>query len=289
MQTRPLGRTGQNSSIIIFGGFALSNVNQKEADAGIEMALAAGINHVDVSPIYGQAETRLGSYFKRQGCPFFLGCKTAERTQAGAWDGLQRSLETLKVDHLDLYQFHMVDSERDLDIIFGPGGALEAFQEAKRQGLLRFIGITGHHPPLHDKALHRFDFDTVMFPLNRVHAAHFEGWNDCRPLLKTAQEKDTGVLAIKTAAKRLWAESAAPTHKYGTWYEPFDQAAELEKCFQFTLSQPITGAVLPGELKLWPAIFDAVARFKPLTVKQQQAFVSESAGYPPLHAPWMDE
>ena len=107
------------SSILTFGGFALSRVKQKEADAGIEMALEAGINHVDVSPIYGEAEARLGSWFGRHGNSFFLGCKTAERTKTGAWEGLQRSLETLKVDHFDLYQFHMVDNHRELDTILG--------------------------------------------------------------------------------------------------------------------------------------------------------------------------
>jgi aryl-alcohol dehydrogenase-like predicted oxidoreductase len=288
LEKRRLGKTENLSTIITFGGFALSRATQKEADAAIELALKAGINHIDVSPIYGQAEERLGSWFERHGNSFFLGCKTAERTRAGAWEGLKRSLETLKVDHFDLYQFHMVDNPTELNTILGAGGALEAVLEAKKQGLVRFIGITGHHPPLHNAALKRFDFDTVMFPLNRVHAAHLNGWNDWRPLLKTAQQKDVGVLAIKVAAKRLWPDGEEADHRYNTWYEPFDKLSELERCYQYTLSQNITSAVMPGEAKLWPAIIKAAERFQPLPEKELLELISEVAGYPPLHADWME-
>jgi len=288
MLKRRLGKTGQMSSIITFGAYALSEVKQKEADAAIEMALKVGINHVDVSPIYGQAEARLGSWFGRHGNSFFLGCKTAERTKLGAWEGIKRSLETLKVDHFDLFQFHMVDNKNELDTILGPGGALEAVLEAKKQGLLRFIGITGHHPPLYNEALLRFDFDTVLFPLNRVHAAHFTDWNDWRPLLTTARQKDVGVLAIKSVAKRLWEDQNEVHHKYNTWYEPFDEAKEIEKSLRYTLSQEITSAVLPGELKLWPAMVDVVNRFQPLTQQEQKQAVSEVTQYQPLFASWME-
>jgi aryl-alcohol dehydrogenase-like predicted oxidoreductase len=286
MLTRKLGKTGHNSTLITFGGFALSQCSQKEADAGINLALQAGINGVDVSPVYGQAEARLGSWFGRHGNQFFLSCKTAERTKSGAWEGLKRSLDTLKVDHFDIYQFHMVDNQKDLDTILGPEGALEAVLEAKKQGLLRFIGITGHHPPLHNSALQRFKFDTVMFPLNRVHAATFSGWNDWRDLLKTAKEKQVGVFAIKSAAKRLWENEAE--HHYNTWYEPFDQAEQIGKSLWYTLSQDITSAVTPGELKLLPLMIEAANNFKPLTLQDQQEYVSEVKQYPPLHASFMD-
>lgn len=288
MEKRRLGKTGQMSSIITFGGFALFRVKQKEADAAIEMAISVGINHVDVSPIYGQAEARLGSWFGRHGNSFFLGCKTAERTKTGAWEGLKRSLETLKVDHFDLFQFHMVDNKKELDTIVGPGGALEAILEARAQGLVRFIGITGHHPPLHNEALNLFDFDTVMFPLNRVHAAHFNDWNDWRQLLETTRKKDIGVFAIKSVAKRLWEDQDEGHHKYNTWYEPFDEAKEIEKSLWYTLSQDITSAVMPGELKLWPVVIDAAKRFEPLTQKKQKQVIAEVTQYQPLFAPWME-
>ncbi len=288
MEKRRLGRTGQMSSIITFGGFAVGWVTQKEADAAIEGALKAGVNRVDVAPSYGDAEARLGSYFKRHGNRFFLGCKTTNRTKNGAWESLKLSLERLHADHFDLFQFHGL-KRTDLDAILGPDGALEAVLEAKEQGLVRSIGITGHHPVFFNEALKRYDFDTVMFPLNRVHAAHFNDWNDWRPLLKSAREKDMGVFAIKAAAKRTWEDGEEAGHKYNTWYEPFDKAEDLEKSFRYTLSQDITSAVLPGELKLWPMIFKAAENIKPMTLKEQQQAIDEVSQYPPLHAPFFDQ
>jgi aryl-alcohol dehydrogenase-like predicted oxidoreductase len=288
VEKRALGRTGQMSSLLILGGFALSNVKQKEADAGIELALQAGINQVDVSPLYGEAEARLGSWIKRDGADFFLGCKTAERSKAGAWEGLKSSLDRLKADHFDLFQLHMVDNEKELATALGADGALEAILEARQQGLVRFVGITGHHPPLHNQALASFDFDTVMFPLNRIHAAHFRGWNDWRKLLKTCQEKGVGVLAIKMAAKRNWEKRGEGQHPFNTWYEPFSQDEDLRKGCRYTLSQAITGAVLPGDLALWPALIKAAQEFRPLSLKEQRGLVSEVAVFEPLFAPFME-
>jgi predicted aldo/keto reductase-like oxidoreductase len=288
MEKRSLGRTGHLSSIITFGGFAVGWVTQKEADTAIETALKAGINTVDVAPSYGEAEARLGSYFKRHGNSFFLNCKTTDRTKEGAWDSLKRSLERLHVDHCDLFEFHGL-KEKDLDTVLGPGGALEAVLEAKKQGLVRFIGITGHHPFFFNEAVKRYDFDTVMFPLNRVHAAHLKGWNDWCPLLKTARQKDMGVFAIKTVAKRVWADGDEAKHKYNTWYEPFDEAGDIEKSLRYTLSQDITSAVLPGELKLWPMIFKAAEHFTPMTAEEQRQAIAEVSQYPPLHAPFYEQ
>jgi predicted aldo/keto reductase-like oxidoreductase len=268
MEQRRLGKTGQISSILTFGGFAIGfNVAQKEVDAAIEMALEAGVNRVDVAPDYGKAEVRLGSYFKRHGNPFFLGCKTTQRTKTEARESLEKSLEKLHVDYFDIFQFHGVKNQTELDTILGPDGALEAVLEARKQGLVKFIGITGHHPVLFNKALQQYDFDTVMFPLNRVHAAHFNNWNDWRPLLETAREKNVGVFAIKTVAKRVWPDGEEGGHKYQTWYEPFDKTEDIEKCVRYTLSQDITTAVLPGELKLWPDVIKAAQRFEPMTLE----------------------
>jgi aryl-alcohol dehydrogenase-like predicted oxidoreductase len=286
METRRLGKTGHTDSILIFGGFALFHATQKEADAALEMALGHGINHIDVSPIYGGAEARIGDWIGRHGKQFFIGCKTAERDRKGAREGLQRSLETLKIDHFDLFQFHGVDEPRVLDFILGPGGALEAVLEARREGLVRYIGITGHRPPLQEQALQRFDFDTVMFPLNRVHAAHFNEWNDYRLLLAAARRKNVGVQVIKSVARGTWPGRAS--HRYHTWYEPFDDPADIEKSLWFALSQAITAAVLPGDLRLWPAILDAAARFRPLTPEQQRDILAQAAQYQPLAGPAMD-
>lgn len=287
MQTRRLGKTDHMSSILAFGAFALFHSSDRESDQAIASALERGINHFDVSPIYGKAEKCLGSWIKRHGKNFFLGCKTAERTQKAAWEGLQRSLDTLNSDCFDLFQFHGVDDPVVLDTILGPGGAMEAVLEAKRQGLVRYIGITGHRPDVQKLALERFDFDTVMFPLNRIHAAHRHEWNDFRPLLEIAREKDVGVMAIKAVAKGTWSGPEA-ARKFQTWYEPFVTPDEIQKSLWFTLSQDIDSAVLPGDFRLWPTLLDAVDRFHSLDEAALKEIVAMSEPYRPLVGPIMD-
>jgi aryl-alcohol dehydrogenase-like predicted oxidoreductase len=286
METRRLGKTGHVDAVLIFGGFALFHATQKQADAALEMALERGINHIDVSPIYGKAEARIGNWIGRHGKRFFIGCKTAERDKKGARDGLRRSLETLHIDSFDLFQLHGIDEPRILDTVLRPGGAMEAVLEARQEGLLRYIGITGHRPPTQEQAIRRFDFDTVMFPLNRVHAAHFNEWNDYRPLLAAARRKNVGVQVIKSVARGEWPDRAS--QRYNTWYEPFDDPSDIEKSLWFTLSQDITAAVLPGDLRLWPAIIDAAERFRPLAPERQRNFVAQAAQYQPLAGPAMD-
>jgi len=286
MQKRRLGKTGQMSSILTFGGFALGWASQRECDAGLDLAEKAGINRIDIAPSYGEAELRLGDWIGRHGNNFFLGCKTNLRTKTGAWEELKRSLDRMKADHFDIYQFHMVDNSRDLETILGPQGALDAVLEARNQGLVRCIGITGHHPPLYNTALKRFDFDTVMFPLNRVHAATFSGWNDWRELLKTAKEKKVGVLAIKSVAKKLWDDREQTN--YNTWYQPFHEAEDIRKSLGYTLSQDIDSAVTPGDLNLLPLMIQAAEDYKPLSKKEQQQYIAEVANYPPLRGDWME-
>jgi aryl-alcohol dehydrogenase-like predicted oxidoreductase len=288
METRRLGKTGHMASLLTFGGFALHRISQKDADRCLELALEVGITNIDVSPVYGEAEKRIGSWFKRHGKQFFLGCKTAERDKEGARESLKRSLECLGVDRFDLFQLHGISDTSTLDRAMGTGGALDAVIEAREKGLVRYIGITGHNPPVHNIALQRFDFDTVMFPLNRVHAAHFNDWNDWRDLLKTARRKDAGVFAIKAVAKQAWPDRSLAFHKTNTWYEPFTGAEEIERSFHYALSQDITSAVLTSEWKLWPVIIDAVNRFKPLSKKQQEEYIAQAAQYEPLAGPVMD-
>jgi len=270
------------SSIIALGGAALWEIDQKAADAAIEMAIEHGVNHFDVAPLYGNAETRIGSWLGRSNRKIFLACKTRERGKTEAWDSLQRSLEVLKVDSFDLFQLHGVDDVETLSVTLGPEGALEAILEAKRQGMVRFIGITGHRPYVHIEALNRFDFDTVMFPLNRVHIAHRNDWNNFLPLLKITQQKDVGVIAIKSIAKRPW---EGTSRSYRTWYEPFDGVADIEKSLWYTLSQDITTAAMPGDLQLWPKIIDAAERFRPQNEEEQKEIISQVSQYQPIVAP----
>ena len=279
MEQRRLGRTGHMSSVLAFGAAALGQVTQAEADAAMETAFSGGINHIDVAPAYGQAEVRLGPWLARNRSKVFLACKTGERSKTRASESIKRSLERLRTDHFDLFQFHGVNDLETLNAVLGPLGALEAALEAKQQGLTKYIGITGHRPFVHVEALNRFDFDTVLFPLNRVLAAHRNDYTDFTQLLELARKKDVGTIAIKAVAKRPW---EATSHVSRTWYEPFSDLADIEESLWFTLSHDITTAALPSDLQLWPAIFDAAERFKPMDEQTRREVVRKVRQYPPI-------
>ncbi len=279
MEMRKLGKTNHISSIVAFGGAALWKISQAEADAAIEMAVARGVNHFDVAPTYGEAEIRLGPWMAKHHKEIFLGCKTQARSKAAAWESIKRSMDRLKVDYFDLFQFHGVDDLETLNVILSPVGALEAVLEARQQGLIRYIGITGHRPYLHCEALNRFDFDTVLFPLNRVLAAHCNDHNDFRPLLDLAQRKNVGTIAIKSVTKQPW---LSPMHMHKTWYEPFDNPVDIDNSLRYTLSQGVTTCAMPGDLSLWPMILDSADKFQPMTQKKQDDAVCEVIQYRPL-------
>jgi aryl-alcohol dehydrogenase-like predicted oxidoreductase len=279
MIERRLGKTEHMSSILTFGSAALWQVTQAEADAAIELAIDHGINHFDVSPRYGQAELRLGPWMQNHYKEVFLACKTTERGKAGSWESIKRSLDLLKVDHFDLFQFHGVNDLETLNVVLGPMGALEAVLEAKEQGLVRYIGITGHRPFVHIEALHRFDFDTILFPINRVLAANRNDYDDFLPLLDIAREKDVGTIGIKAIAKRPW---EATMRMYRTWYEPFDQQKEIDKSLWYTLNQNITTAALPADLQLWPLVIDAAEKFRTLDTSEQEETITEVTQYKPI-------
>ena len=279
MQFRRLGKTEHKSSIVALGGAALWDVTQEEADAAIQLAIERGVNHFDVAPRYGQAELRTGPMVERHRKEIFLACKTTERSKIGAWESIKRSLDRLRTDHFDLYQLHMVSDTETLNVVLGPGGALEAVTEARDQGLIRYIGITGHRPYIQIEAINRFDFDTVLFPLNRVLAAHPNDYTEFQFLIETAQKKDIGTIAIKAIAKQPWDPGV---RMYRTWYEPFTEQADIDKSIWYTLSQGISTACLPADLRLWPKVIDAAERFKTMGEKEQEAVISEARAYKPV-------
>jgi aryl-alcohol dehydrogenase-like predicted oxidoreductase len=279
MEKRRLGKTEHMSSILTFGSAALWKVSQAEADAAIELAIGHGVNHFDVAPTYGEAEMRLGPWMQQHQKEIFLACKTNERGKTGAWESIKRSLDTLKVDYFDLYQFHGVSDLEALNVVLSPMGALEAVMEAKEQGLVRHIGITGHRPFVHIEALNRFDFDTVLFPCNRVLAAHRNDYTEFSTLLEICQQKDVGTIGIKAVAKRPWETTM---RMYRTWYEPFDEQTEIDKSLWYALSQGITTAAMPAELNLWPLVIDSAERFKAMDTGKQKEVVSEVVQYKPI-------
>lgn len=282
MEKRRLGKTGYMSSILTLGGAAFISVTQAEADVAINLAMEHGINHIDVAPTYGDAELRIGPWMPRYRDDFFLGCKTSERDKTGAWESIKRSLDRLQVSNFDLFQFHGVDDLDTLETILGPDGALEAVLEARQQGLIKYIGITGHRPNVYVEALKRFDFDTVLFPLSRVHAAHFNKDNDFRPLIELAKRNDVGMLAIKSISKQLWPSENRP---YTTWYEPFDAQKDIDRSLAYTLSQGVTTCPMSSDVKLWTMLIEAAERFTPMTAGEQNAAVDEVIQYQPISSP----
>ncbi len=285
MEKRRFGRTGHQSTVAIFGAAAFWDVSQAEADAAMVKVIEAGVNHIDVAPSYGKAEKRLGPCLERERARFFLGCKTMERTKAGAAAELRRSLELLRVDSFDLYQLHAVNTMEELDQITGPGGALEAVLEARDEGLTRFIGITGHGvdaPAIFLQALSRFDFDSVLFPLNFVQYANPIYRQNSQELLRQCQAGDRGVMIIKFITKGPWGDQPK---RYNTWYEPFDDAVHIQQAVNFALSQPVTGVCTSGDTRLLPLVLDACERFAPMGQEQQEALIAKGAvDYTPLFA-----
>ncbi|OGO16347.1 MAG: hypothetical protein A2Z14_03360 [Chloroflexi bacterium RBG_16_48_8] len=279
MKTRRLGRTGQESTLAIFGSVALREISQENADAVMKGVIEAGVNHIDVAPSYGQAEERLGPWLAKERERFFLGCKTAERTREEASEELLHSLKLLRVETFDLYQIHAVTTLKQLDQVTGPGGALEAVLEAREQGLTRFIGITGHGmetPAVFLEALKRFDFDTVLFALNFVLFANPAFRRDTEELLHLCSEKEVGVMIIKSIAKGPWGEKP---RERNTWYQPFEEPGMIQRAVDFVLSQDVTGLITAGDTGLLPKVLAACENFNPMSPEDQDAQIAEGSGY----------
>ncbi|HTY80137.1 MAG TPA: aldo/keto reductase [Candidatus Bathyarchaeia archaeon] len=286
MEKRRLGRTGHLSSVVTFGAAGIGRQPQDVADRAIQTALDHGVNHIDVAPRYGEAELRLKPWLPRIRRQIFLGCKTVERTRAAAKAELHRSLERLGTDRLDLYQLHSVGKLADLDLCTAAGGAVEALVEARQEGLVRWLGITGHThdaPRTHLEALRRFDFDTVMFPLNFVLWAIPEYRASAEALLAECAKRDVGVHIIKSVAKDPW-DGRARTHT--TWYEPFTDDAIIDRAVAFVLSQPVTTLCSVGDVTVLPKVLAAAERFRPLDAAAERELVSTAARY---HSPFVGE
>ncbi|HJR79831.1 MAG TPA: aldo/keto reductase, partial [Anaerolineales bacterium] len=236
METRRFGRTGHMSTVAILGAAAFSEISQEDANKVMEQIIEAGVNHIDVAPSYGHAESLIGPWMPRERGRFFLGCKTGERTKEGAWKEMRESLKRLQTENFDLYQCHAITSMEELDAVTRKGGALEAFEEARREGLTRFLGITGHGaqtPQIFLEALRRFDLDSVLFPLNFVQMANPEYRRYAEELIAECKAKDVGTMVIKYITKGPWGDKK---HTATTWYEPFEKMDEIQRGVNFALS-----------------------------------------------------
>jgi len=284
MFKRRFGKTNHNSTLAIFGAAAFWEISQAQADKTMELVISSGINHIDVAPSYGQAEERLGPWIKRERDLFFLGCKTMERTREGAARELHNSLKHLKTDRFDLYQFHAVNSMADLDQITSSGGALEAVKDAKSQGLIANVGITGHGlevPKILLEALGRFEFGSVLFPLNFILYNNPEYRKNVEMLLDQCRKLDIGVMIIKSIAKGPWGEKQETNT---TWYQPFTETEWIRKGINFALSQPVTGICTAGDVSLLPDIFKACEDYVELSSTEQTELISRAREFEPLFA-----
>jgi len=282
MQKRKFGRSGHMSTVAIFGAAAFWEISQADADKVMEMVIEAGINHIDVAPSYGQAEERIGPWMPRIRKDFFLGCKTMERTKEGAWNELQQSLKRLQTETFDLYQFHAVTTFEELDAIFAKGGALEAFVDARERGLIKHIGITGHGadaPAIYREALRRFDFDSVLFPLNFVQMSIPNFRENAEALIAECQAKDVGTMIIKTITKGPWGERE---HTATTWYEPFNKQDEIQRAVNFALSYDVTGLCTAGDTRILPMVLKACQNFEPVTEKEREKLIETGRALEPL-------
>lgn len=281
METRRLGRLGHMSSVIIYGGAALSRASQDEADASIQLALDSGINHFDTAAGYGDSELRLGPWMPRIRGRIFLATKTTKRSRDEAYQEIERSLERLQVQSVDLLQLHSIGDLEQLDLATGPGGALEAAIAAQDEGLIGAVGITGHGhqaPAIHREALRRYPFATVLTPLNPVlyrdpnYQRHFDA------LVAEIRSQDAGLMTIKTVARRPWPEESDRT--YSTWYEPLTNQTQIDAAVAFVLSHDaVTGLATAGDVHLLPLIIQAEARRREVSAATIERVLPVSSEY----------
>ncbi len=258
----PFGRTGHTSTRTLFGAAALGEVTQDEADRTLDMLLQYGVNHIDTAASYGHSEERIGPWMREHRDRFFLATKTGERRYQEARDQIRRSLERLRVDKVDLIQLHNLVDPTEWEIAMGPGGALEAAVEAREQGLVRFIGVTGHGVTVaarHKMSLERFDFDSVLLPYNYMmmqiphYAADFEA------LVALCQQRNVAVQTIKSVLRRPWVEGQEQTR--ATWYEPLEDQAAIDRAVHWVLGRPGIFLNTVGDIHVLPRVLDAASRF----------------------------
>jgi predicted aldo/keto reductase-like oxidoreductase len=281
VQQRRLGRIGHASSVLIYGAAALAEVDQDTADASVQLALDAGINHFDVAASYGDAELRLGPWMGRIRDRIFLATKTGLRDRDAAWAQINHSLERLQTDHVDLIQVHAVGDPEELDLVTRPGGSLQAVVRARDEGLAGAVGITGHGhqaPATHLEALRRFPFDTVLSPLNFVLGQDRAYLADYQALVAEVQAQDAGLMIIKAASRRNWPEPVE--HGYSTWYEPFDDQERISAAVTWVLSHPeVTGIATPGDVRLLPLLIEAEQRLSQTSRADAEQVLARASDY----------
>jgi len=279
IEKRSLGKTGEMLSVIGFGGIVVKNTSTEEAADLVKLAINSGINYFDVAPSYGNAEIMLGPALEPYRKDVFLACKTQKRTKSEARAELEQSLKNLRTDHFDLYQFHALKNVQDVDTIFGPGGAMETFLEARKEGKIRFIGFSAHTVEAAMAMMDRFDFDTILFPVNFItwHAGNFGP-----QVLARAKEKGMGILALKAMARGPWPKDADRSGYPKCWYEPLKTPEEIRMGFRFTLSHPVTSAVTSGDENLFKIALSVKEKLGPLKKAEVEKIKEKGLSGTPL-------
>jgi aryl-alcohol dehydrogenase-like predicted oxidoreductase len=276
----PFGGTGHESSRVIFGAAALGDVSKADADRTLETLLAHGINHIDVAADYGDAELRIATWLREH--DFFVATKTAKRTYREAREQIRRSLDRLGVDHVDSIQLHNLVDVIEWDIALSAGGALEAAIEARDEGLVRFIGVTGHGlsvPKMHSRSLARFDFDSVLCPYNWRQMQDPRYAETFDELAATCAERNVALQTIKSLAYRPW-EGRPQTAS--TWYEPLTEQADIDLAAHWVLGNAQAFLLTTGDVNVLPKLLDAAERFEQRPSDEQMAQLVEERGLAPL-------
>jgi len=256
----PFGRTGHESTRVIFGAAALGGMKQDRADRILDLLLQFGINHIDTAASYGDSELRVGAWMPRHREHFFLATKTGERSYAGAKASLERSRQRLQADRIDLIQLHNLVDEREWNAVFESDGALAALIEARDAGHVRFIGVTGHGTTVarrHRDSLARFAFDSVLLPYNFPMLAQPEYAADVEALLRECRAKNAAVQTIKAIARRRWTPDA-PGKRF-SWYEPLRDPAAIRRAVHWVLARAGLFLNTTSDATLLPAILEAAA------------------------------
>jgi aryl-alcohol dehydrogenase-like predicted oxidoreductase len=282
MQKRPLGNTGESLSVVGFGAIVFVNEDPQFARDTVARAIDAGVNYFDMGPAYanGEAEEKGGPALEPYRDKIFLAEKTGMRTKVEAAAELRQSLKRMRTDHFDLYQFHGVTRMEDVQTIIGPGGALEAFVEAREQGLVRYLGFSAHTEEAALALMAHFPFDTVLFPINHVcwHQGNFGP-----AVVAEAQRQGMGILALKALAKQP--RPAGQEVKWTkAWYAPVDTYEEAQTGLRWTLSRPVTACVCPSHVEhLWWMI-EAEKELTPLTAEEEAAIAQAAKAATPIFA-----
>ena len=279
MQRRPYGQTGEELSLVGFGGIAVMTMAQRDADEAVAWAVERGVNYFDVAPSYGDAQDRLGPALRPYRDHCFLACKTGRRDAVGAREELENSLRVLQTDHFDLYQHHGFTKPEEVEQAFAPGGAMETFLQAREEGKVRFLGFSAHDEAAAIIALERFPFDSVLFPFNAVLLEHGFG----HKVLETAEARGAARLGLKAISwTKVREGDARPYPK--CWYHVQDKPEIADLLLRYALDLPLTATVPPGEIGPLKLAVQLAGRYQPLTEAERAELSELVAGVEPIFA-----